>query len=259
MENLSYSLDELKHLQRLELKILKEVASICEAHDLKYYAYAGTALGAIRHEGFIPWDNDMDIALFREDYDKLLEIMETELGDEYYLIHFCNREDCFFTLARVYLKGTKFQHRNAWNISYDDGIKLDIFPLDNISKSKLKRISYHYKLNLYKHLLMNSLFNIKSSNILFSFLHSLIYYALKIIPTNVIKKRYVNCQTKYNKEETNYVTSHIAQVESKNFGKYGYYDKKDFEPSKKVKFEDTEINIFKEYDKILTQGTLMIT
>lgn len=245
MENLSYTLEDLKHLQELELKILKEVASICEAHDLTYYAYAGTALGAIRHEGFIPWDNDMDIAMFRDDYEKLLKIMETELSDEYYLIHFCNHEDCFFPIARVYLKGTKFQHRKPWNVSYDDGIKIDIFPLDNIHKSKIKRIIYYTKLDFYNQLLMNSLFEINSPNKFVSFAHSLMHHILKIIPIKTIKKRYIKCQTKYNKEKTDYTTVFDF--------KYNYFYKEDFESPEKVKFEDFEIIIFNGYDRVLTQ------
>ena len=87
-----YDPNDLKHLQQIELKILKEVISICESNNLKYYAFGGTALGAVRHGGFIPWDDDIDIAMFRDDYDKLLEILDNNLSDEYYVLNLYKHE-----------------------------------------------------------------------------------------------------------------------------------------------------------------------
>lgn len=189
--------------------------------------------------------------MFRDDYDKLLKILETELSDEYYLIDFCNTEDCYFVIARVYLKGTKFHNLNPLDVSFVEGIKVDIFPLDYVPKSKIKRIIYHYTLDFYFHLIWNSLFKVKTQNRLMTGIHSLIHYILNLMSVNVIKKRFIKFQTKYN-NKTNYVTVHESQVDFLKFGKFGYFDKRDFEPSKKFKFEDTEISVFNNYDRILT-------
>ena len=74
-----YSDDEIKHLQEVELMILKDVVKVLDKHDLKYYMYGGSLIGTIRHEGFIPWDDDIDIILFREDFDKSLDILKEDM------------------------------------------------------------------------------------------------------------------------------------------------------------------------------------
>ena len=77
-----YTDEEIKHLQDVELMILKDVVKILEKHNLNYYMYGGSLLGTIRHKGFIPWDDDIDIILFREDFDKALDILNNELSDK---------------------------------------------------------------------------------------------------------------------------------------------------------------------------------
>ncbi len=248
-----YDPDELKHVQNLELKILKEIISICETHGLKYYAYAGTLLGTIRHGGFIPWDDDIDIIMFRDDYEKLLKIMETELSDEFYVLNICKQKDYYMPISQVCLKGTRFENSYELPTSHVKGICMDIFPLDNISESPTKQKIQHNMVQILFHLLKNSLYNINTPNKIISLIHSLMHHFLKIIPgPKFLKKRYLNCLTRYNEETTNYGTVFFSQVDSPKFGKYGFFDKRDFEPAEKVKFEDIYVNVPKNYDKILS-------
>src|SRR5574344_2757374 len=74
-----------KEVWAVELDLLNEFDSICKQMNLKYYLYGGTLLGAVRHQGFIPWDDDIDIMMFREDYDRLIEILKD--NKEYNLIY----------------------------------------------------------------------------------------------------------------------------------------------------------------------------
>ena len=103
-----YDEKELKKLQQIELKILKEFISICDKHSLDYYLYGGTNLGAIRHSGFIPWDDDIDVIMFRDDYNKFLKIIsEREMG-EFKLINSNVYEDYFLQHSKLTLKNTKY-------------------------------------------------------------------------------------------------------------------------------------------------------
>ena len=81
-----YDDETLNHLHDLELMILKDFSKICEDYGLKYYMYAGSLLGAIRHKGFIPWDDDLDVVMFREDFEKFKKIFPTLRSDKYELL-----------------------------------------------------------------------------------------------------------------------------------------------------------------------------
>ena len=87
----------LKKLHDEEVKILDEIVRICSKNNLEYFLIGGTLLGAIRHKGFIPWDDDLDIAMPREDYEKFLKIAEQELEEPYKLEYYKNRKLVFST------------------------------------------------------------------------------------------------------------------------------------------------------------------
>jgi lipopolysaccharide cholinephosphotransferase len=126
----------LRRLQLTELEILNEVVRICEKNKLQYFLIGGTLLGAIRHKGFIPWDDDLDIAMPREDYEKFILSSKNELSKEYWL--HCSGTDPNYWLpfAKVRKKGTVFDEYNSRNIVANKGIYIDIFPLDNAKKEK---------------------------------------------------------------------------------------------------------------------------
>ena len=134
-----YDDDVLTHLHNVELMILKDFIGICEKYDLEYFVAYGTALGAIRHNGFIPWDDDVDVYLFRKDYEKFLEIMRTEDNNKYVVLCGENYDDYYSPFAKLSLKGTKFGTFWAANSNFDVGINIDIFPLDNVPNNRFKK------------------------------------------------------------------------------------------------------------------------
>ena len=77
----------LKRIQEVELEILKDFMDICDRHGLDYFGIAGTGIGALRHQGFIPWDDDIDVAMPRDDFEKLLPLVEKEMGDKYLIMN----------------------------------------------------------------------------------------------------------------------------------------------------------------------------
>ena len=80
-----YTQEELRKIQALGMETLREFIRICEKYGLDYFAISGTAIGAVRHKGFIPWDDDMDVGMLREDYDRFLEVAPGELKGRYEL------------------------------------------------------------------------------------------------------------------------------------------------------------------------------
>ena len=82
-----YEQEVLEKLQHLEMEIVKDFVRICKEHNLEYFGYAGTGIGALRHKGYIPWDDDIDISMPRKDYEKFLKIVIEEMGDKYYVLN----------------------------------------------------------------------------------------------------------------------------------------------------------------------------
>ena len=131
-----YSDEEINHIQQLELMILKDVVKILDKNDLKYYMYGGSLLGTIRHKGFIPWDDDIDFGMFREDYEKFLEVVEEECEGKYELISASIQKNVCGHFGQLCKIGTTFTTPGNVKWPYHPGIKIDIFPYDCIPNSR---------------------------------------------------------------------------------------------------------------------------
>lgn len=123
----------MKEVWAVELDLLSEFQRIANKHNINYIASGGTMLGAVRHKGFIPWDDDVDIMMLRKDYNKLLSVAE-EFEHPYFLQS--NRNDkgyfrCFLRLRNSLTTGIQNMEKNC-HFQYNQGIFIDIFPLDNI-------------------------------------------------------------------------------------------------------------------------------
>ena len=130
------SSDVLEKLQNTQIEILEEIVRICEKHQLRYFLIYGTLIGAIRHKGFIPWDDDLDIGMPREDYEKFLRIAKEELGDSYFLQDMETQKKYWLTFAKVRKNNTIFEETAVVNMPeyIHKGIFVDVFPLDYVKK-----------------------------------------------------------------------------------------------------------------------------
>lgn len=122
----------LRKLQRYELEILKEVARICEENDIQYYIYGGTLLGAVRHSGFIPWDDDIDIVMPRKDYLRFLDIAKDKLGDKYFCQTCFNDKEYPMLFAKVRRENSYIVEEKWEKKRMHAGIYIDILPLYGI-------------------------------------------------------------------------------------------------------------------------------
>ena len=91
----------MKRAWAASIEVLEVVDRICKKHNIKYFAEAGTLLGAVRHKGFIPWDDDLDIAMLRDEYERFLSIVEEELPDDYFLLNMYTEKDHVEMFSRV--------------------------------------------------------------------------------------------------------------------------------------------------------------
>lgn len=123
--------DMLRKLQMTELEILLKVDEICRKNNIKYFLVGGTLLGAVRHQGFIPWDDDLDIAMPRADYQKFVEISSKALGSQYHFQCVENDADYWLLFGKVRKNGTVFAESRLKNIQTNKGIFIDVFPLDD--------------------------------------------------------------------------------------------------------------------------------
>lgn len=244
-----YSDEEIKHLQEVELMILKDVVKILDKHNLKYYMYAGSLLGTIRHKGFIPWDDDVDIILFREDFDKALEILNNELPEKYNLVQMNYIDDCFGYFAKVSLNGTTFSRWYTSYVDYELGINIDLFSLDNIPNNDILGKLHHYAYIFCYQFVINSCIKMDMYTKFRTKLHHAVYDILNFIPISrkTWKRLFTKEITFFNYKKTERVTD--------CFSPSGYiaFQRDDFEPAVKAKFENFEVRIPKNYDKILTQ------
>lgn len=130
----------MNDLQKKTYTILVEIDRACRKVGIKYFLGAGSALGAVRHKGFIPWDDDIDVMMPRRDYSKFLRICKSHLGSDFDLQ--CIEYDSGYILpfAKISIKNTTFIENKYLNYKIDHRVSVDIFPLDGIPDNTFLRI-----------------------------------------------------------------------------------------------------------------------
>lgn len=156
--------DLTKRIQECEIEILQQIDHVCRKYNLRYFAIGGTALGAVRHGGFIPWDDDIDIGMPRDDYNKLLKVLQKELPQEYHVQMFKSEKGSPFYFTKVRKDNTLFVEYYLKDYDMHQGVFVDIFPFDNVPQNQLlEKIHYRIGWFLYQLYLAKSLKTVCSS------------------------------------------------------------------------------------------------
>lgn len=123
---------DLDNIHASLLEILDEIDRVCKKNDIKYFLSGGTLLGAIRHKGFIPWDDDIDLWMTRKNYKKFKKVIKTDLDSKYFSEDYYSNLSCPLSILKIEKKGTRFVEKVFKDTGVSHCLYVDIFPLDNI-------------------------------------------------------------------------------------------------------------------------------
>lgn len=238
--------NKLRKLQLIELEILKEVDKICKKHNIVYYMAEGSLLGTIRHNGFIPWDDDLDIAMLRSDYEKFLKIAPKEISKKYKIQHFTTIKNYWSPFIKVrYLDNSEYAQKHIEHLTDHNGPLLDIFPIDSVpNENSPKQYIQAFKVKLYRGMLGLKLYR-KPKNLK----TYIVWFLAKFYTIKNLHQKLDKTFKKYNNENNPYLV---------NLASYYNYKKQTFSKDfygtpRYVKFEDIMVPVPKEAEKILTK------
>ena len=247
-----YSDCELKTIQRLEYELLLDVKKICEKENIEYFLIGGTALGSIRLSGFIPWDDDIDIGMTRENYEKFLRLAPSNLTDKYELQTPDSGDNIPYFYTKIRINNTIFMEYCNRNINIHHGIYIDVFPFDIVPDDDVE-----YKKMFKKFQSLIRVFSlrqipdiaIKPSNCIQKFkscVRKLAHIFVKLIPLSFLKNRLYAVATKYNNSNYNsYCCLNFPEYKTE------FIKKEDLYPLEMRRFENDYFPIPKNWDVYL--------
>ncbi len=189
----------LRKLQITELEILKIIDSFCRSHKIPYSLYAGTLLGAVRHQGFIPWDDDLDICMTRNNYNRFIKLWLKEGPEGYIILNKDLNPNFQHSFTKIRKDHTTFLQNDSERGKYHTGIFVDIFPIDRIPNRRVKRILFIYDCLFYQLYTREYAPPLAGNAIIFA-----AAIILKITNANIrriLRKRHFNRIIRYNRNE----------------------------------------------------------
>lgn len=226
--------------------MLKDVDRVCRENDIQYYLTWGSALGAVRHGGFIPWDDDIDISMTWGNYKKFEKIAQEKLDSKYFYQSKESDEYCFTAWNKVRVNNTTSMEKHLKHIRCHYGICMDVFPIVGVPNSKIRVLIQRFLILVYRVLRYERyLTNRKpEGNLLFKVIYGVFPKKFK----EFLSEKCLNQITKYNPEECNEWVEFLS-------GKYSYMkcDKNIFGNGHEIMFEDIKCKIPEKYEEYLTK------
>ena len=242
---------QMKRIWAMELDMVKRFVEVCEEYHLRYWMMGGTLLGAVRHKGFIPWDNDIDLAMPREDYNRLLEVGPTVFKSPMFFQTPVTENGHFFnTYVKIRNGNGTAASREEYEMGINCGIFIDIFCLDEIPDSRRKRKWYFGSLGEIAKMRRFALGTPLKGGFVNTIKHSIqkaIYHLVYHNPDAA------GLYQIYQKVAGKYAGTGCQQLAHRDFGYVERYiwDKKNWDEVIQLDFEDMKLNAPAGYDAIL--------
>ncbi len=181
-KNVEFYCGKIKTIQALEVEVLKEIDRICRAHGIQYFLAGGTLLGAVRQGGSIPWDDDLDIGMLRDDFEKFRKVCKTALGKGF--SYSGPKAGSHYTIDKIRLDATYFSTNFSNKNVYPDGVFIDLLIYDRTSNIKLFQRLHSYVLTVLTTLMLIKWYGVPRRNYHFMF-SKLMLPVLKCIPWGI--------------------------------------------------------------------------
>lgn len=233
--------EQLRKLQLTELELLVEFDRICRKNNIHYILGYGTLLGAVRHNGFIPWDDDVDVFLMRDEYNKFCEACKTDLNTEKFFLQNWETDKNFNSgYAKLRRNDTQYVRVGQERMKYHNGIYIDIMVFDKVIDEVKMREKFKKKCIIYRKLLYSTAGSMCEKNIF----KRIGYKILTLIPKEKVKQKFGEYSQKYNDMNTCFVFS-TATLD------HQHYCIKLFQKTKEAEFEGHKFWIPEDYDCFL--------
>lgn len=238
----------LKKVQNAELYLLLEFDKVCRQNNLTYFLDSGTALGAVRHGGFIPWDDDIDVGMPRKDYERFMEIGQSLLPNNIFLQNRDTELNYRRYAAKLRLEGTYFQETELPTYKHN-GIYIDIFPFDYLPNNQLiAKLNVKFVVELLH--IVRSKYAVDESRSK-SFLHRIISRIIKKMPFSFIDridKYSLKCARERENKPSRLLTCYFWRMsQSKQY----IFETYKILPVKDINFAGYQVKIVKEPDYYL--------
>ena len=237
--------EQLEKLKKIELDILKTTIEICKKIDVRYFVVGGTLLGTIRHQGFIPWDDDIDIGMLRKDYDRFIEKAKDYLPENLFLQNIYTEENWINNYSKIRNKDTVYVETSVKDMDIEHGVFIDIFPIDNYPDTTLRERIIKTKLRMIDRRLASEFFETNPGS-MSAKARFILAISKKIWPkakkASLLKEKII----------TSVPESSLLKTYCGAWGDREIAEKKWLEDVEERQFEDIMVNIPKEYDKYLT-------
>ena len=179
--------EELKQVQDIQKELIGEVKRICKKCSIHFGMVGGTMLGAIRHNGYIPWDDDADIGFLRTEYEKFREACKTELNHEkYYMQDLRDTEGYRWGYGKLRRKNTEFIRLNQEFMPYEKGISIDLMPFDNVPDGWLAKRIHFFRCFIYRKVFWSEVGSRAEENVWIR----RVYQIMRLIPMKWVLKSY---------------------------------------------------------------------